>query len=107
MRTAIEHETLAALVETGAAREFRVLREGEGEGEAWRLELRLGSKWLPALKARTDQVLAFADGGGAVLRRGGDQGADGRALTNTHYFVRARHTSSISMLAISRTRLMS
>ncbi len=38
MRKAIEQDTLAALVETGAAREFRVLREGE----AWRLELRLG-----------------------------------------------------------------
>ena len=39
MKRAIEQETLAALVETGAAREFRVLRDGE----AWRLELRLGS----------------------------------------------------------------
>ncbi len=29
-------------METGAAREFRVLREGE----AWRLELRVGVKWL-------------------------------------------------------------
>lgn len=43
MKRAIEQETLQALVETAAAREFRVLREGE----AWRLELRLGSKWLP------------------------------------------------------------
>lgn len=40
MKRAIEQETLQALVETGAAREFRVLREGE----TWRLELRLGSK---------------------------------------------------------------
>jgi hypothetical protein len=39
MKKAIEQETLAALVETGAAREFRVLRDGE----AWRLELRLGA----------------------------------------------------------------
>ena len=30
MKRAIEQETLKALVETGAAREFRVLREGEG-----------------------------------------------------------------------------
>ena len=30
MRTAIEQDTLAALVETGAAREFRVLRDGVG-----------------------------------------------------------------------------
>lgn len=41
MMIAIERETLTALVETGAAREFRVLREGE----AWRLELRLDVKW--------------------------------------------------------------
>ncbi|WP_313478865.1 hypothetical protein [Stutzerimonas kunmingensis] len=43
MKKAVEQDTLQALVETGAAREFRVLREGE----AWRLELRLGVKWLP------------------------------------------------------------
>lgn len=45
MKRAIEQETLQVLVETGAAREFRVLREGE----AWRLELRLGVKWLPVV----------------------------------------------------------
>lgn len=39
MRTAIEQETLVALVETGAAWEFRVLREDE----AFRLELHLGA----------------------------------------------------------------
>lgn len=48
MRKAIEQETLAALVETGAAREFRVLRDRE----SWRLELRLGSKWLPVRSRR-------------------------------------------------------
>ncbi|CZT26464.1 MULTISPECIES: hypothetical protein [Pseudomonas] len=48
MKKAIAQETLAALVETGAAREFRVLREGE----AWRLELRLGAKWLPVRSRR-------------------------------------------------------
>ena len=42
MRKAVEQETLQALVETGAAREFRVLHDGEN----WRLELRLGVKWL-------------------------------------------------------------
>lgn len=51
MRTAIEQETLAALIETGAAREFRVLRDGE----AWRLELRLGVKWLP-IRSRREPV---------------------------------------------------
>ncbi len=48
MKRAIEQDTLAALVETGAAREFRVLRDGE----AWRLELRLGVKWLPVRSRR-------------------------------------------------------
>ena len=48
MKRAIEQETLQALVETGAAREFRALREGE----AWRLELRLGVKWLPVRSRR-------------------------------------------------------
>lgn len=48
MKRAIEQETLQALVETGAAREFRVLREGE----SWRLELRLGVKWLPVRSRR-------------------------------------------------------
>jgi hypothetical protein len=48
MKRAIEQETLQVLVETGAAREFRVLREGE----AWRLDVRLGSKWLPVRSRR-------------------------------------------------------
>jgi hypothetical protein len=48
MKRAIEQETLQALVETDAAREFRVLREGK----AWRLELRLGVKWLPVHSRR-------------------------------------------------------
>lgn len=48
MKRAVEQETLQALVETGAAREFRVLREGE----VWRLELRLGVKWLPVRSRR-------------------------------------------------------
>lgn len=48
VKKAIAQETLATLVKTGAAREFRVLREGE----AWRLELRLGAIWLAgALKS--------------------------------------------------------
>ena len=48
MKKAIEQDTLAALVETGAAREFRVLRESD----AWRLELRLGARWLPICSRR-------------------------------------------------------
>lgn len=73
MKRAVEQETLQALVETGAAREFRVLREGE----AWRLELRLGVKWLPV----RSRAVALTDGSGAFLRRSGDQGADGGTLT--------------------------
>jgi hypothetical protein len=48
MKKAIAQETLATLVETGAAREFR----GRREGEAWRPELRLGVKWLPVRSRR-------------------------------------------------------
>ncbi|MNY78740.1 hypothetical protein D3C86_2191210 [compost metagenome] len=48
MKQAIAQETLATLVVTGAAREFRVLRDEE----AWRLKLRLGSKWLPVRSRR-------------------------------------------------------
>lgn len=51
MNKTVAQETLAALVETGAAREFRALRDGE----AWRLELRLGVKWLP-IRSRREPV---------------------------------------------------
>ncbi|WP_342244716.1 hypothetical protein [Pseudomonas sp. OTU5201] len=51
MKRAIEQDTLQALVETGAAREFRVLRDGE----SWRLELRLGVKWL-TVRSRREPV---------------------------------------------------
>lgn len=43
MKKTIEQETSLALVEIGAVREFRV----PGEDGNWRLELRLGMKWLP------------------------------------------------------------
>lgn len=46
MKKTIEQETLAALVEIGTVREFRVLRHGE----AWRLELRLEVKWLRSVR---------------------------------------------------------
>lgn len=48
MKKAIAQETPAKLVESGAAREFRVLRDGE----AWRLELRLHARWLPVCSRR-------------------------------------------------------
>lgn len=94
MKRAIEQDTLAALVETGAAREFRVLRDGE----AWRLELRPG-----AVKARTGQTLALTDGGGAVLRRGGDQGTDGGTLIKvelTRYLTCNRRVLQCRRIAI-------
>ena len=48
IKRAVEQGILQALVETGAVREFRVLREGED----WRLELRLGVRWLPVRSRR-------------------------------------------------------
>ncbi|WP_240349678.1 hypothetical protein [Pseudomonas putida] len=48
---AVEQATLQVLVEIGAAREFRALRDGE----AWRLELRLGVKWWP-IRSRREPV---------------------------------------------------
>lgn len=51
MKKTIAQETLAALVEIGTVREFRVLRHGE----AWRLELRLEVKWLP-IRSRGEPV---------------------------------------------------
>lgn len=57
MNKGIAQETLAALVETGAARKFRVLRDGE----AWRLELCLGAKWLP-IRSRREPVRVPAVG---------------------------------------------
>lgn len=45
MRTAIDQETLSALVETGAVREIQCVRGPGGAGFA--LSARLGGKWLP------------------------------------------------------------
>ena len=48
-------------METGAARDFRVLRDVE----AWRLELRLGTKWLPVRYWRSlTAVGRFCEGQG-------------------------------------------
>ncbi|AZZ43455.1 hypothetical protein C1896_00055 [Pseudomonadaceae bacterium SI-3] len=43
---------MQGLVEAGAARKFRLLREGE----AWRRQLRLGVKWLPVRSRRREPV---------------------------------------------------
>lgn len=51
MRHSIDQDTLLALVETGAAREFRALRQGD----LWRLEVRLATRWLP-IRSRREPV---------------------------------------------------
>lgn len=48
MRQAIDENTLKALIETSAAREFRATRRGD----AWALEARLGGYWLPVRSQR-------------------------------------------------------
>lgn len=50
MRKAIDQDTLQALIETGAAREFRATRGSGGEG--WTLAPRLGATWLPVRSRR-------------------------------------------------------
>lgn len=50
MRTAIDQETLSALVETGAVREIQCTRGPGGAGFA--LSARLSGKWLPIRSKR-------------------------------------------------------
>ena len=50
MRTAIDQETLSALVESGAVREIQCVRGPGGAGFA--LSARLGGKWLPIRSKR-------------------------------------------------------
>lgn len=57
MRKAIDQDTLQALIETGAAREFRVMRGTGGEG--WTLSIRLGASWLP-VRSRREPVRIWA-----------------------------------------------
>lgn len=57
MRKAIDQDTLGALIETGAAREFRVTRGPGGEG--WTLSTRLGAVWLP-VRSRREPVRLWA-----------------------------------------------
>ncbi len=57
MRKAIEQDTLAALIETGAAREFLVTRGPGGEG--WTLSTRLATTWLP-IRSRREPVRLWA-----------------------------------------------
>lgn len=55
MRKAIDQDTLAALVETGAMREFRATRKGEG----WTIQGRIGASWLP-IRSRREPVRVWA-----------------------------------------------
>jgi hypothetical protein len=55
VKTAIDQDTLSALVETGAMRDFRAVRKGD----AWSLEGRIGSTWLP-VRSRREPVRLWA-----------------------------------------------
>lgn len=55
MKKAIDQDTLAALVTTGAMREFRAVRKGD----AWSLQGRIGSSWLP-VRSRREPVRTWA-----------------------------------------------
>lgn len=50
MRKAIDEDTLKALVETAAVREFQVVRGPSGLG--FSLSARLGGRWLPVRSKR-------------------------------------------------------
>lgn len=50
MRTAIDEDTLRALIETGAVREIQSVRGPGGAG--FTLSARLGGKWLPVRSKR-------------------------------------------------------
>ena len=53
MKKAIDQDTLQALIETGAAREFLVTRGPGGEG--WTLSTRLATTWLP-IRSRREPI---------------------------------------------------
>lgn len=57
MRTAIDQDTLQALVETGAVREIQCVRGPGGDGFA--LSARLGGKWLP-IRSKREQLRVWA-----------------------------------------------
>jgi len=57
MKKAIDQDTLQAMIETGAAREFLVTRGPGGEG--WTLSTRLATTWLP-IRSRREPIRVWA-----------------------------------------------
>lgn len=55
MKKAIDQDTLQALIETQAMREFRAVRKGD----AWSLQGRIGASWLP-IRSRREPVRLWA-----------------------------------------------
>lgn len=55
MKKAIDQDTLAALVTTGAMREFRAVRSQDG----WSLQGRIGASWLP-VRSRREPIRRWA-----------------------------------------------
>lgn len=78
MRKAIDQDTLQALIETGAAREFRATRGPGGEG--WTLATRLGATWLPVRSRREPVRLGEPDRRGALRFRDWDSRIQRRAV---------------------------
>lgn len=55
VRKSIEQDTLQTLIETGALRECRAIRQGD----AWALQGRIGMHWLP-VRSRREPVRRWA-----------------------------------------------
>lgn len=55
MRKAIDQDTLQALIETQAMREFKAVRKGD----SWALHGRIGASWLP-IRSRREPIRFWA-----------------------------------------------
>jgi hypothetical protein len=80
-------KTLVALIESGAARDFRASR-GPG-GEVWSLSTRLGRVWLP-VRSRREPIRTWGepDRAEAILRDGGHSQYGGGVLAGDSGFTR-------------------